>query len=73
MKIDDFGAVENRGFFVMKQGESWRTHSVAWCPPGPSGLAQARSIAGAINTRGDVVAYIAADLRPSNEPERAEA
>ncbi|MGW2478615.1 hypothetical protein ACWCWQ_02095 [Streptomyces sp. NPDC001571] len=63
MKITDSGTAECRGFYVMKQGEGWHRHSVAWCPPGPEGLAKARGIAGAINTRGDVVAYIEADVR----------
>lgn len=54
---------ECRGFYVMKQGESWRRHSVAWCPPGPTGLAEAREIARAINSRSDVVAFIEADVR----------
>ncbi|MEV0443865.1 hypothetical protein AB0I84_01990 [Streptomyces spectabilis] len=62
MKIADPGQVECRGFYVMKQGERQR-HSVAHCPPGPKGLAEARRIAGAINTRGDVVAYMEADVR----------
>ncbi len=55
--------VECRGFYVMKQGWRWPRHSVAWCPPGPAGLAEAQRIAGAINARGDVVAYIEADVR----------
>lgn len=60
-------AVECRGFYVMKRGENWRHHSVAWCPPGPAGLAQARKIAEAINTRDDVTAFIQADVRETEQ------